>query len=144
MPSPECTATVTGARAGDLHVDSGVTCFNGATVTGNVTVAAGATLVSTNAKITGTVTATGAAAIELVATTIDGALTVTGTTGRVTLFGATVGQDATISGTTSPVAPLVIGNTIKGALSCTGNATAPDNAGSKNIAKSATGQCRGQ
>lgn len=144
MASPECTATVTGARAGDLTVDNGVTCFNGATVTGNVTVAAGATLVSTNAKITGAVTATGAAAIELVATTIDGALNVTGTTGRVTLFGATVGQDATISGTTSPVAPLVIGNTISGGLSCTGNATAVDSAGSKNVAKSVSGQCGGR
>ena len=144
MPSPQCTTTVTGAGAGGLNVESGTMCLDGATVTGDVTVAAGATLVSTNAKITGTVTTTGAASIELVATTIDGALTVTGTTGRVTLFGATVGQDATISGTTSPLAPLVIGNTIRGALNCADNVSAPVNASSKNTAKSASGQCGGQ
>jgi hypothetical protein len=144
MPSPECATTVTGARAGGLAVESGVTCLDGATVSGNVTVGAGATLVSTNAKITGTVTATGAASIELVATTVDGALSVRGTAGRVTIFAATVGQDATVSGTTSPLAPLVIGNTIKGALTCAENASAPVTAGSKNAAKSATGQCGGQ
>lgn len=60
-----------------------------------------------------------------------------------TLFGATVGQDATISGTASPLAPLVIGNTIRGALNCEGNAAAPANAGSNNTAKPATGQCSG-
>ena len=143
MPSPQCTATVTGERAGALNVERGITCLDGATVTGSVTVAAGAALVATNAKIGGSVTTTGAASIELVATTIDGALSVTGTTGRVTLFGATV-RDVTISGTTSPLAPLVIGNTIKGALNCAGNASAPVNGGSKNTSKSATGQCGGQ
>ena len=88
-------------------------------------------------------TTTGAASIELVATTIGGALDVTGTTGRVTLFGVTASQ-ATISGTTSAVAPLIIGNTFKGALNCAGNASAPVNGGSKNTSKSATGQCGGQ
>jgi hypothetical protein len=144
MPAPECTATVTGARPDGLTVDSGVTCLNGAMVSGDVTVAAGATLAATNAKITGSLTTTDAAAIELVATTIDGALNVTGTTGRVTIFGATVGQNATVSGTTSPLAPLVIGNTIKGTLTCAGNATAPDDAGARNTAKSVAGQCGGQ
>jgi hypothetical protein len=139
MPAPQCTATVTGQRAGALTVDAGVTCLDGATVTGTVNVAAGATLVATNAKITGGVVAAGAASIELVATTVDGALNVTGTTGRVTIFGTTVGQDATIAGTMSPHAPLVIGNTIKGALGCTGNATAPATAGSKNTARTLTG-----
>ena len=78
-------------------VDTGVTCLDGATVTGNVTVAPGASLVATNSKISGTLTATGAATVELVATSIDGAMTIAGTTGRVTIFGATVGQAATMS-----------------------------------------------
>ena len=142
MPSPQCTATVTGERAGALNVESGIMCLDGATVTGSVTVAAGAALVATNAKIAGSVTTTRAASIELVATTIDGALDVTGTTGRVTLFGVTASH-ATISGTTSPLAPLIIGNTIKGTLNCAGNASAPINAGSKNTSTSATGQCGG-
>jgi len=140
-PSPQCTDTKTGTHAGNLHVATGVTCLDGVNVAGNVTVAAGATLVATNAKITGTLTSNGAAAVELVATSIDGAMNVTGTTGRVTIFGSTVGQDATIADTKSPLAPLVIGNTIKGALNCSGNASAPTNGGSKNTARTVTGQC---
>jgi hypothetical protein len=40
VPTVPCTATVTGTRAGALKVDSGVTCLAGATITGDVTVAA--------------------------------------------------------------------------------------------------------
>jgi hypothetical protein len=122
-------------------VSDGVTCLNGVNVAGNVTVAVGASLVATNAKITGTVTATGAAVVELVATSIDGALKVTGTTERVTIFGATIGQDATVADSKTPKAPLVIGNTIKGTLGCSGNSTAPSDGGSKNAAKAISGQC---
>ena len=49
------------ASKGELRVTSGVTCVDGATIHGPVTVAAGASLVAQNATFTGGITATGAA-----------------------------------------------------------------------------------
>jgi hypothetical protein len=141
MPLPECTATRTGAHVGDLRVDTGTMCLDGVTVTGNVTVAAGASLVATNAKITGTVKTTGAATVELVATSVEGAMTIAGTTGRVTIFGGTAGQDVTVSDSRTTAAPLITGSTIKGTLACTGNSAAPSDGGSRSTARSMTGQC---
>ena len=144
MPASVCTSTLTGNRAGTLRVDTGVTCLDGATITGDVTVAAGASLVATHATISGSLTATGAATIELVSTSVAGKLAVTGTTDRLTVFGATAGQDATFSDNATAKAPLVIGSIFRGALACTGNSTAPSNGGSKNIVtRGATGQCGG-
>ncbi|HEX5071160.1 MAG TPA: M64 family metallopeptidase, partial [Vicinamibacterales bacterium] len=75
-PAVACTATVTGTRAGALKIDSGVACLDNATITGDVTVAAGASLVATHSSISGAIAATGAATIELVATSVGGKLTV--------------------------------------------------------------------
>lgn len=144
MPTVPCTATVTGTRAGALKVDSGVTCLDNATITGDITVAAGASLIATHANISGSIVSTGAATIELISSSVGGTLSVTGTTDRLTLFGITAALDATISDSKTPKAPLVIGNTFKTTLACTGNAVAPLNGGTRNVVtRGATGQCGG-
>jgi hypothetical protein len=144
MPSPACTATVTGPRSGDVRVGSGVTCLNDATVTGSVAVGAGASVVVTNSRISGSLTASGAATVELVRASVAGAMNVTGTTGRVTIFGATIGRAATVSDSTMTGAPLVTGSTFKGGLACTGNAVAPSNGGNRNVITGpSAGQCGG-
>lgn len=143
MPSPQCTVTVTGTAA-NVNASTGVTCLNGATISGPVTVAAGATLVATNSTITGALTATNAATIELVNTSLGGALTLTGTTERITIFGATVSAEASINNSTAATAPLITGSTLRGGLACTGNAVAPTSGGTQNtVTRGATGQCGG-
>ncbi len=142
MPAPACAATVTGAHSGDLRVQSGVMCLNGASVSGDVTVASGASLVATGARIKGGVTATGAAAVELVDTTVGRDLRISGTSGRVTVFGGAITGTAALNDNAAPVG--VIGSSVGGALSCAGNATPPSNGGTANrLAKGATGQCSG-
>ncbi|HUF46311.1 MAG TPA: hypothetical protein VMM93_00780 [Vicinamibacterales bacterium] len=142
MPGPECARTVTGQHAGDLRVDSGVTCVIGATVTGSIAVAAGASLVATDARIGGGITAARAADVELVATTVAGDVRIEGTVGRVVLFGATVTGATTVSGGGSTPARL-IGSTF-GTLTCAGNGEAPVNGGTPNrLPGGATGQCAG-
>jgi hypothetical protein len=142
MPVVACTATVTGPRSGDVKVDAGVTCLDAATVTGSVIVAPGATLVATNSKISGALTSTGAATVELIATSINGAMAISGTTERVTIFGVTVAQAATVSDNKTTTAPLVTGSTFKTTLGCMNNSVAPTNGGSANTAaRGATGQC---
>ena len=136
-----CTSTVTGTRAGDLEVTSGVACLApDARVDGHVTVAAGASLVGTRARIAGSLTGSGAATIELVGTTIDGSVKVTRATERLTLFGITVGGDAAIDDTQTMRAALIAGSTIAGALTCTGNRSAPEGGGTT-AARGMTGQC---
>ncbi len=144
MPSPVCTTTITGPHAGALAVTSGTTCLSAANVSGPVTVSAGASLVSASSTIAG-LTSTGATNVELVDTTIKGALQITGTTGAVTMFGSTVGGNATISGNKTPRPILLAGNILGAALACTGNNAAPENGGTPNsIKKPATGQCVGR
>ncbi len=142
MPAPTCTSVITGQHAGELQVQTGVTCLNNATVTGSVTVGAGASLIASNGKINGTVTSNGALAIELVGTTVDGAVNIAGTTGIVTLFGATLNRAVVLSNNTTAKAPTLVGNKIGGALTCTGNSSAPLNHGTPNTLRRATGQCK--
>ena len=144
MPSPACTATITGQHAGALAVTTGTTCLDAATVTGPVTVSAGASLVAVTSTIAG-LTTTGAENVELVNTTVKGATRITGTTGALTLFGSTLGADATISGSKTAKPILLAGNIVSGALACTGNSAPPVNGGTPNsFRKPATGQCAGR
>ena len=53
MPRLRCTTTFAGERSGDLRVDSGVACLDRASVRGNISVSAGASLVATNSSIKG-------------------------------------------------------------------------------------------
>jgi hypothetical protein len=141
MPSPNCTTRITSPHKGPLRVDSGITCVDGATIEGAVTVAAGASLFAREARFTGAITATGAATIEIVGGSVEGVTRLTGTTERVTIFGVTTG-DVSVAGTKSVRPALIHGNTIRGALSCTGNTAAPETRATPNtIAKNATGQC---
>ena len=145
MPSPACTSTVTGRHDGELRVDSGVTCLDGATVGGPIAVAPGASLVATRSKVTGAVTSQGAATMELIGSTVEGALRITGSTGAVTVFGTTVTGELTLSGNQTKAPVLVAGSTAGGRVSCTGNSIAPVNAGTPNtFSRGATGQCAGR
>jgi hexosaminidase len=159
---PACTTMLTGTHNGPLAVSSGVACFDGATVSGPVNVAAGAGLYASGSEFRGPVTASGS--VQLCGTTVSGPVTVTGATrvwlgngecspttvrGPVTVSGST-GQ-VTIDGT-SIAGPLVLrnntgstivsGNHINGPLTCTGNSPAPANNGRPNTTSGPkSGQC---
>jgi hypothetical protein len=144
MPEPACTATVTGERAGDLTVGSGVTCLTGATIQGNVTVGRGGSLVATNATISGGLTASGAATVELVRASVGSGLRVTGTTDRVTIFGSRIAGESALNDNRTAEPVSLIGNTIEGSLACARNDTNPVNRGTSNgLRRPATGQCAG-
>jgi hypothetical protein len=138
---PACTQTITGRHRGPLVVRGGVTCLDGATVTGPVTVTAGASLVATGATIGGPVAANGAATVELFHSTVGGPLAVTGTTGDVQVLGGTVRGPATLTGNAAPV---FAGVTVQGPLTCAGNAQAPNDVDIANAVQGPSlGQCRG-
>jgi hypothetical protein len=72
--------------------------------------------------------------------TVGGPLTITGTTGDVQVLGGAVRGPATLAGNQAPV---FAGVTVKGPLSCAGNATAPDDLDIDNTVHGpALGQCR--
>lgn len=86
-PSPACTRTVTGKRAGALLVTSGTTCLDNARLTGAVLVTPGANLVVRGSDVKGAVQTVGAGTVEICGSSVTGALSVTGTRDRVTLSG---------------------------------------------------------
>jgi len=137
--APACTTTITGRHNGPLTVRSGVTCLAGATVSGPVTVTAGAALVATGATISGPVSAVRAAAVELFGSTVRGPLSVVGATGDVQVLGGHVRGPVSLTGNRAPV---FAGVTVQGPLACIGNATAPDNLRIPNTVHGPTqGQC---
>jgi hypothetical protein len=139
-PAPACTRTITGRHQGPLTVRDGVTCLDGATVTGPVTVAPGAALVASGATIGGPVTATRATAVELVRSAVSGPLTVTAASGDVHILGGTIGGAATVTGNAAPV---FAGVTVRGPLTCAGNAAAPNDLGIANsVHGPVVGRCR--
>ena len=139
-PFVTCSASVTGEHVGPLRVESGVTCVDGASVTGPVTVAAGASLYVFGGKVEGPVNATGAAAVVLVETSVSGPVNVTGTSGQVSLERLTVGGPLRLVGNKGGT--VVAGNTVGGPLSCTGSTPEPVNNGWVNSASGPkTGQC---
>ena len=107
MPTPECTTRITGQHAGDVTVREGVTCLTDAAVTGNVTVAAGASLVAASTTIRGSVNSTGARVLELVGATVQGDVHVTGTTERLALFGSTFARPPVVTDNVAPVSVTV-------------------------------------
>ena len=141
-PQPACTQTIKGTHPGRLTVSSGVTCINRATVAGDVTVNAGASLIADHAVIRGSVNATRAQDVELIGGSVDGGVRITGATGRVTLFGAMVAADVALVDNQTAQPVTIAGNRMR-SLQCSGNAGNPTNAGSPNIVRSsAGGQCR--
>jgi hypothetical protein len=144
MPGPGCTATVNSDHAGDLRVESGVTCLIDATVSGAVTISAGASLVASNARITGGVTAFGAAAVELVNTKVGRDVRIALTTNRVTIFGSAIAGELALTDNRTPRAVDVIGTTVEGTLACSGNSASPINGGTPNtVRRGGAGQCAG-
>jgi len=113
MPSAPCDRVVSGTHAGALEAAAGVTCLDGATVGGPVTVAAGASLIATNSAVRGGVAATGADALELVGTSIEGRVRIEATTGRLVLFGNTMRYDAELVDNRPAVPAAVAGNSVR-------------------------------
>jgi hypothetical protein len=138
-----CTKTVTGRHDGPLTVSSGVTCLQGATVHGPVTVRSGASLLALGASVSGPVTAIGASAVQLYESTVRGALTIATSTGSVAVVDSTVrGPVTLLANRTGAVEPAVAGNTVRGPLTCIANTPAPLDLGSPNTVHGpAVGQC---
>lgn len=142
LPGPACTVTIANEHRGALAVNNGVTCVNGGTVTGPVTVAAGASLVAVNARLAGTLTTNGAADVEIIGTSVDGAVRIQGTTGNITIFGSSLNQAVTLTANRTVRPPVLAGNRLGATLACDGNTAAPQDHGSANtVAGGATGQC---
>jgi arabinogalactan endo-1,4-beta-galactosidase len=142
-----CDRVLTG-RQRRVTVSSGVTCLDGATVTGAVTVLSGAGLQVTGGRITGPVTAHGAAVVSLCGVQVTGPVTL------VSGSSVTVGNPVLgclpnpVSGPVTVAATdgwdVIAGNSIIGPLSCLGNDPAPVNNGYPNtVLGPKTGQCSG-
>jgi IgA Peptidase M64 len=142
--SPACTSTVSGTRPGLLVVTSGVTCLDGATVNGGVTVRAGASLVvSDGSKINGALTADSAAVVHVFGATVSGSVRLTGTTGDTILAGTTVGGSLTLRGNKGSTYGVgLVGNRIASALACDANDPGVTDFGAPNIVSGTkSGQC---
>ena len=153
---PACTATLTGDQA-SVNVASGVTCLDNATVSGNVTVAAGASVVVKKGTIGGTLNANGAEAVQLFGSTVTGAAQVRNTTRDVTIAGSTFRGGLALTGNTQVSAnerysrlagaygPILAGSTIYG-LSCADNSAEVSDFGAPNSlrgSQSGGGACTG-
>jgi len=99
MPRLRCTTTISGERSGDLAIDSGVTCLDRASVTGSITISAGASIIATNSSIREDVIAAQAAVIELVGSSVGGRVSAAGTAERVTIFGTPIAGALRVDGT---------------------------------------------
>ena len=138
---------ITGTHSGPLNIGPGVTILSGATVTGPVTIAAGAIVSITGSTLSGPLTAHGPGSLALCGSKVTGPAMVTGDTGQVLIGGGsgspcaanTISGPVTLNSNTGGVT--VAGNTISGTLSCSSNNPAPTDNGQPNTAKSGTGQC---
>src|SRR5262249_2337966 len=126
-----CTTTLTGTQ-NNVNVTTGVTCVNSGNVTGNVTVASGASVVLRSTTVGGTLTTTGASAVQLLGSTVTGAARITGSTKDVTIAGSTFRAGLALTGNTQMTAnerysrlagaygPILAGSTVTGTLECSG------------------------
>ncbi|MFB6718728.1 M64 family metallopeptidase [Kribbella sp. NPDC056345] len=141
-PAPTCTTTITGTHNGPLVLRSGVTCLTGATVNGPIQIAAGASLVATDARISGPVNASKAADVHLLRTSVRGPVSLSGTTRSAAVVGSTISGPVSVGTATTSDPVALAGNTIGGPLSCYGNAVAPTNLEAPNqVAGPRSGQC---
>jgi hypothetical protein len=168
-----CTTTITGKHAGSLAVGGGVTCITGATISGPVTIPAGASVAISGSTLSGSLSSSRAAALSICSTSIAGSVSVSGSTGFVLIgdngndgspgCGAdTIDGVLALSGNTGGVqlggaavaGPASIsGNTggtqieanrIGGPLACSGNTPPPaDNGQPNKVSGPASGQCSG-
>ncbi len=148
--SPECTTTLRGAQRA-VTVSSGVTCLDAASVNGAVVVRPGASLVASDTVIDGTLRATGADSVQLFGTTVRGASSLSGTTADITIAGSRFSGALTLADNTQVSAnerysrlageygPMLVGSTVNGALSCTGNSAEVKDFGAPNRIDGAQG-----
>jgi hypothetical protein len=148
--SPDCTTTLRGAQRA-VVVTSGVSCLDGATVNGAVVVRPGASLVASDTVINGTLRATGSHSVQLFGTAVKGASSLSGTTSDITIAGSRFNGALTLAGNTQVSAnerysrlageygPLLVGSTVNGALSCTGNSAEVKDLGAPNRINGAHG-----
>ena len=134
---------MTGAQA-SINATTGTTCVSGATVSGNVTVAAGASVLLKNTTVGGTLTATGAEAVQVIGSTVTGAAKVAGSTKDVTIAGSTFKAGLSLTGNTQVTAnerftrlagaygPILAGSTVNGTLECSGNSADVKDFGAEN------------
>ncbi|MGH9126320.1 MAG: beta strand repeat-containing protein [Acidimicrobiales bacterium] len=123
-----CTTTITGSN-GALIPGPGSTCVIGGTVSGSITVPAGSSLDLEGVTVVGSVNVSGGGAIRICGSTIGGSVTVTGDTSFVVIGDAADGCAAnTIGGSLTLLSNhhgvQVIGNTVKGAVTASGNSGA--------------------
>ncbi len=144
---PGCDRVITGRHAGALTVTDGVTCLDGATVSGPVSVRAGASLQADGAVISGPVRADGAAVAVICGSRISGPVTSSGTS-SVTIGNPVLGcAPNTITGPVTVTGThgwnVIAGNTINGPLTCSENVRPPVNNGSANtVSGPKSPQCR--
>ncbi|MFF3438829.1 glycosyl hydrolase 53 family protein [Streptosporangium sp. NPDC002721] len=141
-----CDRTITGRYSGQLTVTRGVTCLDRATVSGPVSVRAGASLQVNDAVIRGPVNAEGAGTVVVCDTEVLGPVSVSGTS-SVTFGNPRLGcARNTIIGRLAVTGTqrwnVIAGNEINGPLSCGGNAAPPVNNGFTNaVTGPKSGQC---
>jgi hypothetical protein len=142
--SPACTSTLTGAQT-NVNVSSGVTCLEGATLSGNLTVGSGASLVAKNSTINGALTSNGAEAVQLFGSTVNGAAQIRNTTRDVTIAGSEFNNGLALNDNTQVTAnerysrlagdygPILAGSTVRGQLNCVGNSDEVSDFGAPNV-----------
>ena len=147
VPELECTDVITGRHTGPLVVEDGVTCLDGARVTGPVTVHSGAALLADGSRFTGPVKSNGALELRICDSRVTGGLQATASS-AITLGDPTddcapnnfVGE-VTVNDTAGP--SVIAGNRIVGPLACAGNDPAPVNNGHPNtVVGPKKGQCQ--
>src|SRR5262249_54627052 len=131
---------------------SGVTCLKNMTASGNVTVAAGASLVATGATINDTLNATGAQAVQLLGSTLNGAAAIRNSTRDVTIAGSRFNGGLALTGNTQVSAndrysrlagaygPILSGSVVNG-LTCLDNSAAVKDFGAPNVLKGSSSGC---
>ncbi|HEX6341882.1 MAG TPA: GH92 family glycosyl hydrolase [Umezawaea sp.] len=129
-PPVTATRTITEPVGGPLTVTSGVTVVDGATISGPVTVNAGASLYVFGGKVNGPIAANGAGAVVLVDSEVGGPVTVTGSKTGVNIENTKVGGPVSIVNNKAPV--VLAANRIGGPMSGSGNSPAPVNNGLPN------------
>ncbi|RZQ65986.1 GH92 family glycosyl hydrolase [Amycolatopsis suaedae] len=141
-PAPACTTTIRGEHTGPLVVGSGVTCLDGATVRGPVTVSAGASLVAEGATVEGPLSAASAGSVQLARTTVTGPVSITGSTGAVAVEAGTVRGPLQLTGNRGPT--LLAGTTVDGPVGCNRNTPVPvNNTLANHLRGPVVGQCAG-
>lgn len=122
-------------------------CVTAPTTSGNVYIGRGERVFIQGTRITGQIIASSPESIVICGSTVNGRVTISGATGPVRIgdpaggcAGNTIGA-TTITNSRGGVT--IAGNTIKGALACSGNVPAPTNKGQPNSALARSGQCTG-